>query len=47
MNCWDYPIGSDTSFAPWNQTDMTDKEYEQYQDEKEYFEEIFYDKDDI
>ena len=47
MNCWDYPIGADISSAPWNEIDMTDEEYEQYQDEKEYFEEIFYAKDDI
>lgn len=47
MNCWDYPIGADDSSAPWNQTDMTEEEYEQYQDKKDYFKELFYCKDNI
>jgi hypothetical protein len=45
---WYYPCGAEfDSSALWNQTDMTEEEYEQYQDEKDYFKELFYNKDDI
>lgn len=45
---WYYPCGAElNSSAPWNQTDMTEEEYEQYQDEKDYFKELFYCKDNI
>lgn len=43
-----YPLGTEfDSAAPWNQTDMTEEEYEQYQDKKDYFKELFYCKDNI
>ena len=45
---WYYPEGAnEDSNAPWNQTDMTAEECEQYQDKKDYFKELFYCKDNI
>lgn len=45
---WYYPEGAEfDNNAPWNQNNITEEEYEQYQDEKDYFKELFYHKDNI